>query len=243
MKTRIHFCGLKTLFPLTVFIMLLYAHNSLCQDIDRTESPYFSVVATDTVGLEFPLLATNVKATISGVIANVEIEQVYQNSGNSIIDATYIFPMSTNAAVYSMQMILDERIIDAEIKEKEEAQQIFDEANEAGQTATLLDQQRPNVFQMSLANIQPGNVLQVKMKYTELIEPEKGIYQFVVPSSVGPRFTNGTEEWVFQSIKDSLAVANTAFNIDLTINAGMEVTAECTSHITNFIGCSKLIDL
>ncbi len=235
MKERICYYGLKKSLVLTLMVWLCQSYYSLAQETDRTESPYFSVVTTDTAGVEFPLLATNVKATISGVIANVEIEQVYQNSGDSIIDATYIFPMSTNAAVYSMQMILDERVIDAEIKEKAEAQQIFDDANEAGQTATLLDQQRPNVFQMSLANIQPGNVLQVKMKYTELVEPEKGFYQFVVPSSVGPRFTNGTEEWVFQSIKDSLAVANTAFNIDLTINAGMEVTAECTSHITNFV--------
>jgi len=175
-------------------------------------------------------LSTNVTATVSGVISSVEIEQVYQNSGEREIDATYIFPMSSNAAVYSMQMILDDRVIDAEIKEKEEAQQIFEDANAAGQTATLLEQQRPNVFQMSLANIQPGEVLQVKMKYTELIEPEKGVYQFVFPTVVGPRFTNGTEEWVFQSINDSLNVANSSLNIDLTINAGMEITADCISH-------------
>jgi len=236
MKRRIHFSSLKNIFAITLITMIFYSNATVAQGPpDRTECPYFNVVIPDAVGVEFPLLSTNVKATISGVIASVEIEQVYQNSGERTIDATYVFPMSTNAAVYSMQMILDERIIDAEIKEKAEAQQIFDQANESGQTATLLEQERPNVFQMSLANIQPGQVLQVKMKYTELIEPEKGIYQFVFPNIVGPRFTNGTEEWVFQSINDSLSVANTALNIDLTINAGMEVTADCTSHNVAFI--------
>jgi len=198
------------------------------------ESPYFSVLTSDSVEVDFPLLSTNIKATISGVIANVEMEQVYQNSGDSALDATYIFPMSTNAAVYSMQMIIDERVIDAYIKEKEEAQEIFETANENGQTATLLEQHRPNVFQMSLANIKPGNVLVVRMNYTELIESEKSIYQFVLPSIVGPRFTNNGENWVAQSIKDSLAVAKSSLNIDLTINAGMPVKADCTSHNAPF---------
>jgi len=236
MNKSIYFNCLKNTLFTALIAMIFCTNNAVAQDdLDVTECPYFTVNTTDTAGVAFPLLSTNVSATISGVIASVEIEQVYQNSGEQPLDATYIFPMSTNAAVYSMQMILDGRIIDAEIKERAEAQQIFDDANAAGQTATLLDQQRPNVFQMSLANIQPSNVLVVKMKYTELIEPEKGTYQFVFPTIVGPRFTNGTEEWVFQSINDSLSVANTAFNVDLTINAGMEVTAECTSHNTEFI--------
>jgi len=230
MKREMYFFSLKHIFTIMLMVMVFYTTKTIAQVPDRTECPYFNVIIPDIDGVEFALRSTDVKATVSGVIASVEVEQVYENTGESDFDATYVFPMSTNAAVYSMQMILDGRIIDAEIKEKEEAQQIFNEANEAGQTASLLEQERPNVFQMSLANIKPGNVLQVRMSYTELLEPEKGVYQFVFPTIVGPRFTNGTEEWVFQSIGDSLDVANTDLNIDLKINAGMDVVAHCVSH-------------
>ena len=95
--------------------ILFFANNAFSQDSDKTESPYFTVFCSDTSAVDFPLLSTNINATISGVIANVEIEQVYENSGDSVIDATYVFPMSTNAAIYSMQMIVDGRVINAVI--------------------------------------------------------------------------------------------------------------------------------
>jgi len=234
MKTKVYLPYVQNSKLLTLFTILFLWISVSAQENDKTESPYFSVIVEDSTEVEFALKATNVNATISGVIANVEMEQVYENSGKTELDATYIFPMSTRAAVYSMQMIVDDRVIDAEIKEKSEALEIFEEANENGQTATLLDQQRPNVFQMSLANVEAGSTLKVRMNYTELIEPEKSIYQFVVPSIVGPRFTTGGEEWVEQSIKDSLDVSNTELNIDLKINAGMDVTATCTSHEVEF---------
>jgi len=232
MKRKNHFYQLNSISTLSILLLLFICNILFAQD--NTECPYFSVFVEDTSTVEFALKATNIKATISGVIANVEMEQVYENSGEAGLDATYVFPMSTRAAVYSMQMIVDDRVIDAEIKEKAEAQEIFEEANENGQTATLLDQQRPNVFQMSLANIEAGSTLKVKMNYTELIEPEKGIYQFVVPTIVGPRFTTGGEEWIAQTKNDSLAVSETALNIDLKINAGMNVSATSTSHNVEF---------
>jgi len=191
MEKLVYLQRLTYYLAIPLLVMLFGVNTIFAQSNlpDRTESPFCIVVPTvEDTRVDFPLQSTNVKATISGVIASVEIEQVYENSGEAALDATYVFPMSTNAAVYSMQMLLDDRVIDAEIKEKAEAQQIFDEANANGQTATLLSQERPNVFQMSLANIQPGEELRVKMSYTELIEPEKGIYQFVFPNLVGPRY-------------------------------------------------------
>ena len=241
MKKLLHFQMLKHLLAIPLMAMLISVNTTFAQTNppDQTESPFCLVIPTiENTLVNFPLQSTNVKATISGVIASVEIEQVYENSGEATLDATYVFPMSTNAAVYSMQMILDHRVIDADIKAKAEAQQIFDEANTNGQTATLLEQERPNVFQMSLANIQPGQELRVKMRYTELIKPEKGIYQFVFPNLVGPRYfeTLADFDWAIQTnIEDSLGIiAGTALNIDLTINAGMNVSANCTSHEAPF---------
>lgn len=230
---NIYYSGLLSLQIIASIILLSLANTSFSQDTentDNTESPYFSVFCNDTSVVDFPLLSTNMQATISGVIANIEVEQVYANSGDSALDATYVFPMSTNAAIYRMQMVVDDRVIDAVIMRKAEAQEIFQEANDSGYTASLLEQHRPNVFQMSLANINSGDTVKVRMTYTELIEPEKGVYELVLPSIVGPRYTTNNEEWVVQTRQDSLAIAGTAWNIDLTINAGMPVFAKCKSH-------------
>lgn len=200
------------------------------QDTDATECPYFNVLSTDTTGVDFSLLSTSVDATVSGVIANVVVEQTYFNGGDSTVDATYVFPMSTRAAIYAMEMEVDGRLVKAEIRRKAEAEEIFNNADTSGLTATLLEQVRPNVFVMSLANIGPDDSLKVRMVYTELLVPREGVYQFVFPSVVGPRYTTGGEPWVAQTVRDSLGVAETALNIDLKINGGMPVSATVLSH-------------
>ncbi len=224
---------MRSLF-VVLAILLCSRVASFAEDTEKTESPYFAVFTEDSTNVDFPLISTNVNVVISGVIANVEIEQVYENVGDEDISATYVFPMSHNAAIYGMQMIIGDRVINAIIKERNEAQAEYDSAKSKGVTATLLEQHRPNVFQMSLANIGAGETLRVLVKYTELIVPEKGIYQFVFPNIVGPRFTNDGENWVTQSIDDSLAVKNTELNIDMRINAGMTLSVECKSHEINF---------
>ncbi len=219
----------KSLFiALIVFMLGSQSANA------QTGCPYFNIETVDTTGISLALLSTNVDATISGVIANVVVEQTYYNAGDSLLDATYIFPMSDQAAIYAMEMQINNRIIKAVIKEKEEAQEIFDSASEAGQTASLLEQERPNVFQMSLANIQSSDTIRVRMTYTELMSPRDGKYQFVFPNIVGPRYTTEGEEWVGLGEAQLTEVSQTELNIDLQINAGMPVQAECKSHNVEF---------
>ncbi|MEO0733371.1 MAG: VIT domain-containing protein [Bacteroidota bacterium] len=219
MRTLI-FLSLCCLFPLFTY----------GQEDNTTECPYFIVSSQDSAGVAFSLISTDVDATVSGVIANVVVEQTYFNAGDSTVDANYVFPMSTRAAIYAMEMELDGRTIKAEIRRRDEAQDIFNKADSSGLTATLLEQERPNVFQMSLANIGPGDSLKVRMTYTELLEPSFGVYQFVFPSIVGPRFTVGGEDWVYDAQRDAVPLAETELNIALKINGGMAVSAKNTSH-------------
>jgi Ca-activated chloride channel homolog len=218
-----------------VFLFALFMTSLTAQDDNTTDSPYFNVFCNDTTGINFSLHATDIEATVSGVIANVTVEQTYYNAGDSTVDATYVFPMSTNAAIYAMEMELGDRLIKAEIRRKEEAQEIFNNADTAGLTATLLEQERPNVFQMSLANIKPQDTLKVRMVYTELLVPDRGVYEFVFPSIVGPRFTYDGEPWVGQVSQDSIPLSETPLHINLKINGGMSVNAECISHETTFV--------
>lgn len=234
MKTKKHQSKSKSLFLASLFLFLSSINIVFSQDNDITECPYFNVFSSDSTGVVFSLLSTDIDATVSGVIANVVVEQTYLNSGDSTIDATYVFPMSSNAAIYGMEMDINDRTIKAEIRRKDEAQTIFDNADSLGLTATLLEQERPNVFQMSLANINPGDSLKVRMVYVELLAPSNGVYQFVFPNIVGPRFTTNGEPWVYQSMLDSIPLSETDLNFNLKINAGMSLNAECTSHNATF---------
>lgn len=151
-------------------------------------SPYFHIEGNDDGTDRFPLKKTRADVQINGVIASVKITQVYSNQGKNPLNATYIFPGSTKAAVNGMTMTIGERRIIARIKEKEAAKAEFNEAKAQGKSASLLSQKRPNVFSMEVANVLPGDELTVELSYTEIITAEQGVYEFVYPGVVGPRY-------------------------------------------------------
>jgi Ca-activated chloride channel family protein len=170
---------------------------------DRTLSPYFAIKNGDPSVDNFPLKRTEVKVSIVGVIAHVTVTQTYENRGERPINAKYIFPASTRAAVHGMKMTIGEHVITARIRERQTAKKEFKAAKKAGKSAALLEQQRPNVFSMNVANVMPGDVIDVELRYSELIVPVDGTYDFVYPTVVGPRYseiTGGTatdhDTWV-----------------------------------------------
>jgi Ca-activated chloride channel homolog len=159
---------------------------------DRTLSPYFFVHGDSTTDL-MPLESTSVDASIAGVIADVKVTQRYRNDGKNAIEAEYIFPGSTRAAVYALSMTIGERRVVAEIREKNQARVEYQAAKSAGKSAALLEQQRPNVFSMKVANILPGDEIEVELRYTELLVPDQSTYEFVFPTVVGPRYVSSAQ--------------------------------------------------
>ncbi len=135
-----------------------------------------------------PLKHTDVKAEISGFISSVEVTQEFTNPINTPIEATYIFPLPHNGAVNSMEMKVGERTILGLIKTKEEARKIYEQEKAAGHLTGLLEQERPNIFSQSVANIKPGDSIFVKIKYVDILDYDKGTYNFHFPMVVGPRF-------------------------------------------------------
>lgn len=185
---------MKFRFFLLLFLFPLFSFAQ--GENDHSLSPYF-LINSDSANPapEFPLKLNAADVTISGVIADVEITQVYINKSQRPLEAVYVFPASTRAAVYAMEMQVGRRVITAEIRERGKARQDYNTAKANGQTASLLEQDRPNIFKMNVANIMPGDSIIVRMSYTELLVPEEGIYEFVYPTVVGPRYTgaNGSE--------------------------------------------------
>jgi Ca-activated chloride channel family protein len=206
---------------------------------DQTLSPYFFVKSEDPAVDQLPLLSTSARVSIAGVIADVVVHQVYKNSGRSPIEALYVFPASTRAAVYAMKMTIGERTIQARIKEREAARKAYEQAKSEGKTASLLEQQRPNVFQMNVANIMPGDSIVVEMKYTELLVPTEAIYEFVYPTVVGPRYSNKKaskakdDKWVANSYFKEGENSQTTFDISVDIASGVPIQdVACLSHKT-----------
>ena len=160
---------------------------------DKTLSPFFVVDGGDPAIDRLPLKDTRVDVAISGVIADVTVRQVYQNRGTRPIHARYVFPASTRAAVYGMTMTVGDIRIMARIKEREQATREFESAKREGKSASLLEESRPNVFTMKVANVLPGDTISVELKYTELLVPTDGLYEFVYPTVVGPRYSEKRE--------------------------------------------------
>ncbi len=171
-------------------LLILWSPPAFADDIDakKAGSPYFHVQGADPGVDALPLKATQVDVRIAGVIADVTVTQKYRNEGQRPIEARYVFPGSTRAAVHAMNVRIGDRLIAAQIREKRRAQIEYQAAKQEGKTAALLEQERPNVFQMNVANILPGDDVAVELRYTELIAPTEGRYEFVFPTVVGPRY-------------------------------------------------------
>ncbi|MEG4963593.1 MULTISPECIES: VIT domain-containing protein [unclassified Microcoleus] len=139
----------------------------------------------------FPLKQTEVKAKIAGNISRVEVVQKFENPFPESLEAVYVFPLPDEAAVDDMEIKIGSRIIKADIKLREEALEIYEQARQQGRTAGLLEQERDNIFTQSLANIKPGEKIEVTIRYTESLKFAGGDYEFVFPMVVGPRYISG----------------------------------------------------
>lgn len=235
----------KIIAALIIVLAAVSVHGIIAQEEnsneDKTLSPYFFINSDDPLTDKLPLKATSAEVNIAGVIADVRVTQVYKNEGKNVLEAIYIFPASTRAAVYSMQMTIGDRTIVAEIQEKEKARKNYEQAKEEGKSASLLEQKRPNVFQMNVANIMPGDEIKVEMFYIELLVPEEGIYEFVYPTVVGPRYSNqpaetapASEKWVANPYTQEGEKPLYTFDIAVGIDAGLPLNdVRCISHEVN----------
>ena len=235
--------SLKMILMITFIIgvMGLTTQTQAREIEDKTESPYFFVQSDDPEIDRLPLKSTHVDVAISGVMADVTVTQVYENKGSRPIEAIYIFPASTKAAVYGMKMTIGERTIVANIKKTQEARDDYDAAKAAGKTASLLEQHRPNVFQMNVANILPEDRITVELKYTELRVPTDKMYEFMYPTVVGPRYNSDpdadpakTNPWVSNPYLQQGELSPSMLDIQINLNGGVPVKeVTCDSHKVN----------
>lgn len=177
------------------FAYLNHSTVALAAPQEETATTPGSLQAVDTGGKAVglcPLKRTDVKAEISGFLSRVRVTQEFENPFKEKIEAVYTFPLPQNAAVDDMTMIVGDRTVRGRILPREEARTVYEAARTRGQVASLLDQERPNIFTQAVANIMPGEKVTVTISYVETLRYEDGAYEFVFPMVVAPRYIPGT---------------------------------------------------
>jgi Ca-activated chloride channel family protein len=247
---------MKTLFPLKhlnksgwLIGIVLFTYLAACSQsnhevtatltgTDKCQSPYFVVLGKEGETEQLPLKSTDVDVNIAGAIADIKVRQCYTNTGSKPIEAIYIFPASTRAAVYNMVMKIGEREIIAIVEEKNEARTQYETAKNEGKTASLLEEQRPNVFQMNVANIMPGATVEVELSYTELLVSTDNVYEFVYPTVVGPRYVsnaeienNTNETWTGNPYLEEGVKPTSTLKLNVSLNTGIPLKEiRCETH-------------
>ena len=186
---------LLLLIPLSLFVIII--KSSEREAVAQTGETSGALIVLDPTGKtkrQCPLKHTEVKAEISGFLSRVNVTQEFENPFKEKIEAVYTFPLPQNAAVDDMTMTVGDRTIRGKILPREEAQAVYDAAKSSGKTASLLDQERPNIFTQSVANILPGDQIKITISYVETLKYEDGAYEFVFPMVVGPRYIPGEQQ-------------------------------------------------
>ncbi|MGC4015543.1 MAG: VIT domain-containing protein [Luteolibacter sp.] len=222
---------LRLIYFATVFGFLAVTQGQ------TTAAPYFQTVSAngEKAGDPLPLKSSTASVRIDAAIAHVSLEQIYANTGDKPMEAIYVFPASTRAAVHGMTLTTGGRTVAARIKEKVAAKTEYEQAKSQKKTAALLEEHRPNVFQMSVANILPGEDIRVTVEWTESIPSIDGTYEFVFPTVVGPRYGHGSgdavENWSANPHLHEGKASNAGFQLAVNLSTALPLAeVKCTSH-------------
>ena len=159
-----------------IFVMsVLYLSTPLFgQDVGDVTQGTLKIISEEEENIVCPLKHTSVKTDISGYIARVSVKQRFTNPFVEPIEAVYIFPLPQNSAVDDMIMKIGDRVIRGEIKKHQEARELYEQARRQGKTTSLLEQERPNIFTQSIANIMPGDSIEISIQYVQTLKYDFG---------------------------------------------------------------------
>jgi Ca-activated chloride channel family protein len=182
----------KILVVLSIYLVfgLLFQYVYAEEPVDPYQARHGSVwlLPDNGIYLEAMQMNTDVDYEVTGAIARARVKQQFKNDSAFWTEGIYVFPLPENAAVDQFKMIIGGRIIEGQVKERAEAKKTYEKAKAAGQKTSLLEQQRPNVFTTSLANIAPGEIITVEFEYQQILEYRDNAYRLRYPMVVGPRY-------------------------------------------------------
>lgn len=149
------------------------------------------LIRADGKPANIPLKRVRINGEIIGLSEEVSVEQLYVNDGNNDLEIIYTFPMPDQAVVSLFSAQIGDRTVQGEIWEKEEAFRVYDGAISKGDSAFLLEQFRPNIFQVSLGRVLPGEEIKIRIVYLETVKYQDGEIRISIPTLVAPRYIPG----------------------------------------------------
>jgi Ca-activated chloride channel family protein len=211
------------------------------QGTTEPEPGQLTIIQKDgKVGDLCPLERTSVVANVSGFGARVGVTQTFHNPAKQTIEAVYTFPLPENAAVDHMTMRIGDRVVEGVIKQREQARRIYEAAKAQGQATALLDQERPNIFTQSVANITPGAQVRIEIQYVQTLKFQNGTYEFNFPMVVGPRFLGNAKDPGKITPPITPKGTRTGANIDLTVNVNAGAPVQSLSSVLHKIDTQRI---
>jgi Ca-activated chloride channel family protein len=212
LMSRTAFCvSVAGLFVWLWGVLPASAHES-----DAQSGTLYLKSSPDAEPVEALRVATTMHAQVTGNVARVHVTQKFSNTGNDWVEGLYVFPLSADAAVDELFMTVGERTVRGEIHERTQAQAAYAQARSEGKRASIVDQERPNMFTTAVANIAPNSTVSVEISYLETIPFRDARYTLRLPLAITPRYTPGAG----LDPAASLAAANAAW-----VNAAYGTTA------------------
>jgi len=155
---------------------------------EETDGGGLYIPTDDGRYMPVPLVSTEIDSSVSGLVARTVVRHRFRNPSDDWIEAVYVFPLPQRSAVDQLRMIIGERVIEGHIEERQQAKRTYEKARAAGARAGLVEQERPNIFTSSIANIGPGEEVSVEIGFQETLRFESGAFRMRLPLVVGPRY-------------------------------------------------------
>jgi Ca-activated chloride channel homolog len=146
------------------------------------------LINTESGSIDATRLGIDVDLTVSGPTMRARITQIFRNPTQDWVEATYMYPLPQGGAVDTLKLVIGDRVVVGDIKERQQARAIYEQARQAGQKAALTEQQRPNIFTNAVANIGPGETVLVQIEYQEAVHQNGNEFSLRIPMVVGPRY-------------------------------------------------------
>jgi Ca-activated chloride channel family protein len=173
-------------------VVLLLAHDAQAAELMPMKPAQVQqgtlLLKSEGSTLAVPAVATEAEIRVSGIVARAVVRQTYRNPYDAWFEGIYVFPLPENAAVDHMRMKVGRRIIEGDIKERQAARAQYEQARSSGQRAALVEQERPNLFTTSVANIPPRGEIVVEIEYQQTLKYDSGSFSLRFPMVVGPRY-------------------------------------------------------
>ena len=178
----------------TIDRMVSPAHNLDLIDDERPAPPVSQGTLQTADGAALPLEHTDVLATIAGPLADVIVRQRFRNDRSVAIEAVYLFPLPPASSVHALRFRIEDRVVEGIVKERAAARRDYEAALAQGRAATLLEEDASSLFTLSVANVAPGAVIEVELRYQDLLAYDDGRWRFAFPMAAPPRYRDAAVE-------------------------------------------------